>query len=499
MQEAARPKEVPSAAKHRFHRVLKSLGLSRPELRAWVMYDWANSAMVCTIITAVFPIYYSRVACAGMEPEVASRRLAIATTVAMVLIAVASPVLGAFADYTAQKKRLLGVFLSLGLVSVAAMYFIHTGDWILASLLFILANIGANGSFVFYDALLPHIARDDEIDRVSTAGYALGYLGGGLLLALNLAWIQKPAWFGLPSGPNLSESQATLPTRLAFLSVAIWWFLFSLPLFRRVPEPRAAREPGELHGESPIRATLSRLKETASELRQYRQGFLMMLAFLIYNDGIGTIIRMATVYGTELKIDQEALIASILIVQFVGIPFSFLFGMMAGRIGTKRSILFGLLIYTAICIVGYSMRTAAHFLMLAILVGMVQGGTQALSRSLFASLIPRDKSGEYFGFFAVAEKFAGILGPALFAVINKMTGSSRGAILGVIGFFAVGGFLLWLVDVEEGHRQARAGEEQGGPLSNSGLPQPVLQGDEPRESQVEDGIKKRGEGEISGC
>jgi UMF1 family MFS transporter len=466
MQEAARPKEVPSAARHRFHRVLESLGLSRPELRAWVMYDWANSAMVCTIITAVFPIYYSRVACAGMEPEVASRRLAIATTVAMVLIAVASPVLGAFADYTAQKKRLLGVFLSLGLVSVAAMYFIHTGDWILASLLFILANIGANGSFVFYDALLPHIARDDEIDRVSTAGYALGYLGGGLLLALNLAWIQKPAWFGLPSGPNLSESQATLPTRLAFLSVAIWWFLFSLPLFRRVPEPRAAREPGELHGESPIRATLSRLKETASELRQYRQGFLMMLAFLIYNDGIGTIIRMATVYGTELKIDQEALIASILIVQFVGIPFSFLFGMMAGRIGTKRSILLGLLIYTAICIVGYSMRTAAHFLMLAILVGMVQGGTQALSRSLFASLIPRDKSGEYFGFFAVAEKFAGILGPALFAVINKMTGSSRGAILGVIGFFAVGGFLLWLVDVEEGQRQARAGEEQAGATVN---------------------------------
>ncbi len=186
----------------------------------------------------------------------------------------------------------------------------------------------------------------------------------------------------------------------------------------------------------------------------------MLLAFLIYNDGIGTIIRMATVYGAELKIDQGAMIASILIVQFVGIPFSFLFGMLASKIGAKQSVLLGLVVYTGICLVGYSMRTATHFLMLAILVGMVQGGTQALSRSLFASLIPRDKSGEYFGFFAVAEKFAGILGPASFAVINALTGSSRGAILGVIGFFAVGGFLLWLVDVEEGQHQARAGELQ---------------------------------------
>jgi UMF1 family MFS transporter len=437
---------------------LEPLGLSRPELRAWAMYDWANSAMVCTIITAVFPIYYSKVAFAGSPPEAASRSLAVATTIGMVLIAVLSPILGAFADYTAQKKKLLGIFLALGLGSVAAMYFIHTGDWLLASVLFVLANIGANGSFVFYDALLPHIAHDDEIDRVSTAGYALGYLGGGLLLALNLAWLQKPAWFGLPSGDGLSESQLTLPARLAFLSVAIWWFVFSIPLFRRVPEPRSTLLEGEQAGESPVRATFERLGQTARELRRYKQGFLMLLAFLIYNDGIGTIIRMATVYGTEIGIDQGALIASILIVQFVGIPFSFLFGMLAGKIGAKRSVLFGLLVYTAICVVGYFMRTAAHFLLLAMLVGMVQGGTQALSRSLFASLIPRDKSGEYFGFFAVVEKFAGILGPASFALINALTGSSRGAILGVIGFFAVGGYLLWLVDVPEGQRQARAGE-----------------------------------------
>lgn len=448
-------------------RVLNALGLSRPELRAWAMYDWANSAMVCTIITAVFPIYYSKVACAQFKPEEASGKLAVATTIGMVIIAVLSPILGAFADYTAAKKRLLGVFLALGLASVAAMFFIHTGDWVLASVLFILANIGANGSFVFYDALLPHIAREDEIDRVSTAGYALGYVGGGVLLALNLAWLQKPEWFGLPSGDHLSESQATLPARLAFVSVAVWWFLFSIPLFRRVSEPRIVRQAGEAEAENPVRATLRRLGRTAGELRRYRNGFLMLLAFLIYNDGIGTIIRMATVFGAEIGLEQNTMIKSILIVQFVGIPFSFLFGSLAGWIGAKRSILLGLLAYTLICVVGYSMRTDNDFLILAVLVGMVQGGTQALSRSLFASLIPRARSGEYFGFFAVVEKFAGIFGPAVFAAVNFMTGSSRGAILTVIAFFVVGAVLLMLVDVEEGQRQARADEPSPSDRFNS--------------------------------
>ncbi|QEH34139.1 Vacuole effluxer Atg22 like protein [Aquisphaera giovannonii] len=432
---------------------LRSLGLDRPELRAWALYDWANSAMVCTIITAVFPTYYSSVACAGLEPAVASRMLAVATTIGMVFIAALSPVLGAFADYTAQKKRLLGLFLTLGLAAVAGMFFIRTGDWVLASALFILANIGANGSFVFYDALLPHIASDEEIDRVSTAGYALGYLGGGVLLALNLAWIVRPGLFGLPTDPG-----STLGARLAFLSVAAWWGLFSIPLFRRVPEPRAVHPAEELHGESPVRATLERLSNTARDLKRYRNGFLMLLAFLIYNDGIGTIMRMAVVYGSEIGIKQEDLIRSILIVQFVGIPFSFLFGAIASRIGVKVSILWGLAVYTVICVIGYFMTTAGHFLLLSILVGTVQGGTQALSRSMFASLIPRDRSGEYFGFFSVAEKFAGILGPALFAAINWGTGSSRGAILGVIGFFVVGGILLWMVDVEAGQREARLDE-----------------------------------------
>ncbi len=437
-------------------RLLAGLGLNRPELRAWAMYDWANSAMVCTIITAVFPIYYSKVACAGLDPKVASGRLAVSTTIGMVLIAIASPILGAYADHTARKKRLLGVFLAVGLTSVAAMYFIQTGDWLLASILFVIANIGANGSFVFYDALLPHIASRDEIDRVSTAGYALGYVGGGLLLALNLAWIQKPEWFGLPSGENLTAAQATLPARLAFVSVAVWWFVFSIPLFRRVPEPSLGADADRWADLHPVRATMLRLRETGRDVRRCKQGFLMLLGFLVYNDGIGTIFRMATVYGAELGIDANSMIASILIVQFVGIPCSFAFGALAGKLGVKASIMLGLVVYTLICVVGYFMKTDRDFLILAVLVGTVQGGTQALSRSLFASLIPRSKSGEFFGFFAVVEKFAGIFGPLVFAVVNVLSGSSRGAILAVIGFFVVGGALLALVDVEEGQRQALA-------------------------------------------
>jgi MFS transporter, UMF1 family len=434
------------------HGWLEKRGLGRPELRAWAMYDWANSAMACTIVTAVFPVYYGSVACAGMTQERATQWFSLWTTVAMVLIALISPLLGTIADFNGQKKRMLGAFVGLGVASVAAMFFVYKGDWALASILFILANIGANGSYVFYDALLPHIARDDEVDKVSTAGYALGYIGGGTLLALNLAWILKPEWFGLPAVKDLS-AQGTLPSRLAFLSVAVWWLIFSIPLFRCVPEPPAFGGGGA--GGLPVRAAIYRLIETGRSLRLYREALVMLVAFLIYNDGIGTIMRMATRYGDELGIEQGVMIASIVLVQFVGIPFAFLFGTLAGRIGAKRSIGLGLVGYTAICIFGYFMKTNTHFVVLAVLVGMVQGGTQALSRSLFASLIPREKSGEFFGFFGVAEKFAGIFGPAVFGLINLLSGSSRGSILSVIAFFVAGGFLLAQVDVAQGQRLAR--------------------------------------------
>jgi UMF1 family MFS transporter len=440
--------------------LLDKLGLHRPELRAWAAYDWAISAVQVGIVTAIFPIYYVKVAGAGLGEGRATQNLALANTVALAVIAALSPVLGAVADYTASKKKFLAAFLALGAAAVAGLFFVHRGDIGLASLLFVLAMLGATGSFVFYEALLPHIASPREVDRVSTAGYAVGYIGGGILLALNLAWIQKPAWFGLPSGPGLTEPEATLPVRLAFVSIAVWWVIFSIPLFRRVPEPPRRLELDEQRGENPIRVAFVRLGETFRELRNFRQALLLLVAFLIYNDGIQTIIKMATAYGTEIGIGQGALIGAILLVQFVGVPCSFLFGMLAGRIGAKRGVLLGLLVYTGISILGYFMRTATHFLLLAILVGLVQGGTQALSRSLFAAMVPPHKSGEFFGFFSVFEKFAGIFGPLFFAAAISLTGSSRAAILTVIAFFAVGGLVLTRVDVAEGKRAAQAEEKQ---------------------------------------
>jgi len=422
------------------------------------MYDWAMSAMQVGIMTAIFPIYYVKVAGAHLAGSAATQALASANTVALVVVALLSPLLGAAADYAAAKKRFLAGFMALGLAAIGGMFFVHTGDLTLASVLFVLAMIGATGSFVFYEALLPHIASPEEVDRVSTAGYALGYVGGGVLLAFNLAWIQKPAWFGLPAGPGLSEAAATLPVRLAFVSIAAWWALFSIPLFRRVPEPPRRLETDERRGENPVWMAFTRMGETFRELRGFRQAFVFLLAFLIYNDGIQTIIKMATAYGTELGIGQGALIAAILLVQFVGIPFSFLFGALAGRIGAKRAVFLGLAAYTVISVLGYFMRTATHFFVLAILVGMVQGGTQALSRSLFATMTPPHKSGEFFGFFSVFEKFAGIFGPLLFWLAIELTGSSRAAILSVIAFFAIGGALLALVDVPEGERAAREAE-----------------------------------------
>jgi UMF1 family MFS transporter len=429
--------------------LLERLGLHRPELRAWAMYDWANSVFMTTGLL-IFPIYLADVASAGSPVAVATARYSLVTTVSMALVAVLSPILGAIADYTAMKKKMLAAFALMGILATGGMYFIERGEWRLALILFLFANTGVTASIVFYESLLPHIARQDEVDRVSTAGYAMGYLGSSLLMVLNIAWIQKPALFGI-SGPEMA-------IRLTFLSSALWWLVFSIPLLRRVPEPPLRLEADERPGLNPVAVGFRRLRETLREIRAFKHTFLFLLAFFIYNDGIGTIIRMATIYGREIGIERGALLMPLLLVQVVGIPFSFLFGALADRIGAKPAIFVSLAVYLAISILGYRMTTARDFLVLALLVGTVQGGSQALSRSVFSTVVPRHKSSEFFAFFSVFEKFAGILGPAVFTIMISATGSSRTAILSIIGFFAGGGILLAFVDVDEGQRAAREAE-----------------------------------------
>ncbi len=439
----------------RSFRLLSALGLHRRELRAWAMYDWAVSSMQTVITTAVFPIFFIRVAGSNLGPNEGAQWWSLANTIGAVIIAVLAPILGALADYKAAKKRFLVGFMLLGVASTAAMFLISHGQILFASVVFILSLAGATGSMTFYESLLPHIASDEEMDRVSTAGYAMGYIGGGLLLALNLAWISNPGMFGLPSGEGLTPSEATLPARLAFLSVAVWWLVFSIPVLRRVPEPPRLIEADETSNANAFKVAFTRLGETIKELRGYKQAFLAMLAFTIYNDGIQTIVKMASVYGNEIGIGQSDLIMAILLVQFIGIPCAFAFGAVAGVLGAKRSIFLGLAVYTGICVFAYFMDSTMEFYILAIMVGLVQGGTQALSRSLFASMIPRHKSGEFFGFFSVFEKFGGILGPLLFYLVVNQYDSSRLAILAVIAFFVVGGLILTLVNVKEGERVAR--------------------------------------------
>ncbi|HUG41944.1 MAG TPA: MFS transporter [Longimicrobiales bacterium] len=428
---------------------LRALGLHRRELRSWAMYDWANSAFATTIMAAVYPIYYVRVAGATLPSNVALAYWGYTAAASLLIISLVSPILGAVADYLGAKKKFLGAFMGLGVAATIGLAFVREGQWLLGSMLYMAGNIGFTGSIVFYASLLPHIARDEEMDRVAAGGWAVGYIGGGLLLAVNAAMLFRPDFFGLPD-----QSAAS---RASFASVAVWWAVFSIPLFRDVPEPprrvddREAGMPG-----SPLTMGFRRLAITFGELRQYRQLLLFLAAFFLYSDGIGTIIKMATAYGSEIGLGTEALIGALLVVQFVGIPLTFAFGALADRIGAKRGIMLALGVYTGISVFGYFVTEAWHFWVLAFAVGLVQGGAQALSRGLFASMIPRAKSSEFFAFFSVFEKMAGILGPILFGIASQLTGSGRIGILAIVVFFIAGILLLRRVDVDEGRRIARA-------------------------------------------
>lgn len=423
--------------------LLSRVGLTTPEQRAWAWYDWANSVYFTTVITAVFPTFFSSYAAKGLEPAQASARFALITTISVAVVAVMAPILGALADYSGIKKRLLGIFMMIGVTSCALMVLIGEGDILLASTLFFIGNIGVSGSTVFYDSLLPHVARPDETDRVSSAGYLMGYISGGVLLLVNLAWILSPATFGF--------ANAASATRASFVAVAIWWALFSIPLFLKVPEPPASS--GGERGFS-IGIAFSRLARTFSEVRRYRNAFILFIAMLLYQDGIQTVIRMASIYGAEVGVDQNAQIAAFVMVQFVGIPCSFLFGMMGSRFGTKRCIFAAIGVYILATSLAYFMTTATEFFLLAFLVATVLGGSQALSRALFSRMVPHDRTSEFFGFYAVSERFATVFGPILFGLSVAITGSSRSALLAIIGLFLAGAFVLSRVDEQEGMRAA---------------------------------------------
>ncbi len=420
-------------------------------LRSWKMYDWANSAFATTIMAAVLPEFYSSVAGATLDKTTATSYWGYSNTIAMLIIAIAAPLLGAIGDHSGAKKRFLGGFACVGIVATGLLIGIGPGMWFFASLLYIFGRVGFGGGNIFYDSLLPHVSGPEEIDRVSAEGYAYGYLGGGILLALNLFMILKPAFFGIPD--------AAWASRISFLSVALWWAIFSIPIFKNVSEPRVVIARDE--SLNPLKAGYERLRRTFKDIRRFKELAKFLVAFWLYNDGIGTIIIMAVIFGAEIGIGRTHLIGAILMVQFIGIPFTILFGRLPKRLGAKKSILLALGIYTIIAILGYFMQKPAHFWLLAFLVSMVQGGTQALSRSMYASMAPASKSGEFFGFYNVSSKFAGIIGPTLFGVVGQLTGTSRISIISIIVFFLAGAGILAKVNHAQGIKAAVNGELLG--------------------------------------
>ncbi|HMN12252.1 MAG TPA: MFS transporter [Bellilinea sp.] len=423
-------------------------------IHAWTMYDWANSAFATTIMAAVLPVYYSSVAAANLPKNLATAYWGFTTAFSALLAALISPVLGAMADFRGSKKKFLMIFMIIGVTATALLYFVRTGDWLFASILFVFGQVGFAGSIVYYDALLPHIANEDELDKVSSKGFAMGYIGGGILLAINLVMIMFiPTLF-----PEDQVSAMTgLMTRLCFVTVAIWWFVFTLPLLRHVPEPVRKIKPEE-EGMHPVQASFARIGQVFKDIKHYPDLGLFLLAFWIYANGIGTIITMATVYGAEIGIGNTVLIGTLLMVQFLAAPFAILFGKLAEKIGAKKAIFLALAVYAVISIFGFFLQHAWQFIALGAGVATVQGGSQALSRSIMAKLMPKSKSAEFFGFFSVFEKFANILGPFLFGIVSTIMGHSRLSIVSLIIFFSVGAYLLSKVDIERG-MEAAAREE----------------------------------------
>jgi MFS transporter, UMF1 family len=404
---------------------------TRRPLLSWALYDWANSAFATTVMAGFFPVFFQRYWSLGVDPTVSTSRLGIANGVAGFVVAALAPMLGAIADRCGRRKRFLVAWSLLGIVGTALLWFVERGDWWAAAALFVAGTIGFAAANVFYDALLLDVATDPELDRASAFGYSLGYLGGGLLFAVNVLMTVHPAWFGL--------ADAAEAVRASFVLVAAWWFVFMLPLALNVREKPAAA------GMTLVAATAAGLRELVGTLRQvarYRELALFLVAYWLYIDAVNTIIKMAVDYGVALGLPAASLLAALLMTQFVAFPAALVFGWLGERIGAKRGILLGIAIYTLATLYAFFLDSVTEFFALAAVIGLVQGGVQSLSRSFFGRLVPAGKGGEFFGFYNMMGKFATVVGPLLVSVVALTSGSSRASIASLAILFVAGGLVL---------------------------------------------------------
>lgn len=401
---------------------------------SWALNDWANSAFATTVMAGFFPAFFQQFWSVGVDPTVSTSRLGFANGAAGLVVALLAPVLGSIADRGGRRKAFLIAFTLFGVACTAALYVVERGAWHDAFWLFVAGSIGFSASCVFYDALLLDVAAEKELDRVSAYGYALGYLGGGLLFAVNVLMALKPHWFGLRD-----MAQAI---RMSFVTVAVWWLLFMLPLAFNVHESRQAATPGLLRA---ARLGFKELSTTVRHIARYRELVIFLLAYWLYIDAVNTIIKMAVDYGVALHLPTAGLLAALLLTQFVAFPASLFFGWLGDRIGARRGILIGIAVYCLATIYAFFLDSIIEFFALAVVIGVVQGGVQSLSRSFFGRLVPKGRGGEFFGFYNMMGKFATVIGPVLVAVVARSTGSSRASIASLVVLFLAGGLLLALV------------------------------------------------------
>ena len=411
---------------------------------SWALYDWANSAYATIVLAVFFPLVFSNYWFAGSGSENSTTPLGIANSVAGLVIVLLAPVLGAIADKGGIKKKFLFTFAAIGIVFVSSLFFVGRGEWLLALCVYALAGIGFAGANIFYDALIVDVSARDKFDIVSAFGFAAGYLGGGLTLVIAIAFTTIPETFGFAG-----KDQAMLAS---FILVGLWWAVFSIPLFLGVKESQID---SDIRFTQAVTGGIGQLLATFREARRLKIVWLFLLAYWFYIDGVYTIIRMAMDYGVRLEFDQISLVWAFLITQFIGFPAAIAYGKLGEKIGAKTGIVIAIGVYIAVTIYGYFMDVVAEFYVLAIVIGLVQGGVQSLSRSLYARIVPANKAAEFFGFYNIMGKFATVLGPLLVAMVSGFTGDPRLAILSIIVLFVIGGILLLFVDEAEAQRVAR--------------------------------------------
>ena len=437
--------------------------VNKKAIWGWALYDWANSAFATTVMAGFFPIFFKQFWSYGADVNLSTAQLGFGNSIASLMVALLAPILGAIADKGSAKKKFLVFFAYLGVLMTAALFLVQKGQWAWAIFVYAIGIIGFSGANVFYDALLPGIAGEEKIDSVSALGFAMGYLGGGLLFLINVLMTLMPQKFGLPD--------AAAAVRFSFLSVAVWWGLFTFFTLFWVPEKKGPST--DKCGESIVVAGFRQFAGTFKKIRHLKVVFLFLLAYWFYIDGVDTIIRMAVDYGLSLGFESNDLIVALLIVQFVGFPAALFFGKLGERWSTRKSIYLAIAIYLGITVWGATMTQKMEFFILAVAIGLVQGGIQALSRSYYSRLIPKNKAAEYYGFYNMLGKFAVILGPVLMGIVGLTARrilmppaptpeqvvavgqlASRWGIASILILFIAGAILFYFVDEEKGRQQA---------------------------------------------